>query len=254
MLLGTITGGSLYALLRKSVRNRGWEDTVEHVPEKSHRFSEKDMRTARIRERGPIGLIGALFSSTAQPDGTGRTRPLLDPPAGRRRARRLKYEATIVVRDRRQHAHRNQRPEADLRLDLVDRAAGHPARPGAACRDRLVADALRGQRASDGLGAASSPHGVIAAGWFGWRPLLRMAEPNFWSLNALAIQPGYAFFREAHPPSAPSHARRGCERHDARAACEPMSAAAAAISGPSSRRDRSRTGRHRAGSGRRPTS
>jgi hypothetical protein len=34
-------------------------------------------------------------------------------------------------------------------------------------------------------------------GWFGWRPLLRMVETNFWSLNALAVLPGYAFFREA---------------------------------------------------------
>ena len=38
---------------------------------------------------------------------------------------------------------------------------------------------------------------IAVIGWFGWRPLLRMAETNFWSLNALAIQPGYAFFREA---------------------------------------------------------
>ena len=37
---------------------------------------------------------------------------------------------------------------------------------------------------------------VAAAGWFGLRPLLRIAERNFWSLNALAIQPGYAFCRE----------------------------------------------------------
>jgi hypothetical protein len=37
---------------------------------------------------------------------------------------------------------------------------------------------------------------VVAAGWFGWRPLVRVAERNFWSLNALAIQPGYAFCRE----------------------------------------------------------
>ena len=30
-----------------------------------------------------------------------------------------------------------------------------------------------------------------------WRPLFRLAEANFWSLNALAVQPGYAFWREA---------------------------------------------------------
>ena len=34
-------------------------------------------------------------------------------------------------------------------------------------------------------------------GWIGWRPLFRIAEVNFWSLNALAVQPGYAFGREA---------------------------------------------------------
>jgi hypothetical protein len=38
---------------------------------------------------------------------------------------------------------------------------------------------------------------VVALGWIGCRPLLRMAEINFWSLNALAIQPVYAFCREA---------------------------------------------------------
>jgi 3',5'-cyclic AMP phosphodiesterase CpdA len=37
---------------------------------------------------------------------------------------------------------------------------------------------------------------VIALGWIGWRPLWRIAEVNFWSLNALAVQPGYAFCRE----------------------------------------------------------
>ena len=38
---------------------------------------------------------------------------------------------------------------------------------------------------------------VTAVGWYGWRPLLRSAEANFWSLNALAVQPGYALCREA---------------------------------------------------------
>ncbi len=35
-----------------------------------------------------------------------------------------------------------------------------------------------------------------AAAYFGGRPLLRLVETNFWSLNALAIQPGYALVRE----------------------------------------------------------
>lgn len=38
---------------------------------------------------------------------------------------------------------------------------------------------------------------VIVVGWNGWRPLLRAAEANFWSLNALAVQPVYVLCREA---------------------------------------------------------
>ena len=37
---------------------------------------------------------------------------------------------------------------------------------------------------------------AVAIGWFGWRPLFRLAETSFWSLNALLIQPGYAACRE----------------------------------------------------------
>ena len=48
-----------------------------------------------------------------------------------------------------------------------------------------------------GIGAALVLLAVVALGWFGWRPLFRTAETNFWSLNALAVQPGYAFGREA---------------------------------------------------------
>jgi predicted MPP superfamily phosphohydrolase len=47
------------------------------------------------------------------------------------------------------------------------------------------------------LGAALTGIVLIALGWIGWGPLLRIAEANFWSLNALAVQPGYLFFREA---------------------------------------------------------
>jgi len=38
---------------------------------------------------------------------------------------------------------------------------------------------------------------AIVISWLGWRPLFRIAEQNFWSLNGLAVQPGYAFWREA---------------------------------------------------------
>jgi hypothetical protein len=38
---------------------------------------------------------------------------------------------------------------------------------------------------------------VLLLGWIGWRPLFRVAEQAFWSLNSLAVQPGYALCREA---------------------------------------------------------
>ena len=47
-----------------------------------------------------------------------------------------------------------------------------------------------------GIGAALVLLGVALAGWFGWRPLFRAAEENFWALNALGVQPGYALCRE----------------------------------------------------------
>ena len=48
-----------------------------------------------------------------------------------------------------------------------------------------------------GVGAAIVVLAVLAVGWIGWRPLFRLGETNFWTLNALAVQPGYAFWREA---------------------------------------------------------
>ena len=47
------------------------------------------------------------------------------------------------------------------------------------------------------LGAVLTGVILIALGWIAWRPLLRIVEVNFWSLNAMAVQPGYLFFREA---------------------------------------------------------
>jgi hypothetical protein len=38
---------------------------------------------------------------------------------------------------------------------------------------------------------------LLALGWFVGRPLLRLAERSFWSLNSIAVQPFYAFWREA---------------------------------------------------------
>ncbi len=37
---------------------------------------------------------------------------------------------------------------------------------------------------------------LAAAAWYGGKPLFRLVEANFWSLNALAVQPGYALARE----------------------------------------------------------
>jgi hypothetical protein len=48
-----------------------------------------------------------------------------------------------------------------------------------------------------GIGAAIVLLAVAGAGWIGWRPLFRVAEANFWALNALGVQPGYALCREA---------------------------------------------------------
>jgi 3',5'-cyclic AMP phosphodiesterase CpdA len=46
------------------------------------------------------------------------------------------------------------------------------------------------------IGAAIIALAAIAIGWIGWRPAFRIVESNFWSLNALAVQPGYALWRE----------------------------------------------------------
>jgi hypothetical protein len=37
---------------------------------------------------------------------------------------------------------------------------------------------------------------LIGIAWFGGRPLLRLIESSFWSLNALGVQPAYIFCRE----------------------------------------------------------
>src|SRR6516165_3699095 len=37
---------------------------------------------------------------------------------------------------------------------------------------------------------------LIAVGWIGGRALFRLAESSFWSVNSLAVEPGYVAFRE----------------------------------------------------------
>jgi hypothetical protein len=56
---------------------------------------------------------------------------------------------------------------------------------------------MSGHLAPTGIGAALVLVVVLALGWIGWRPLLHTVEVNFWSLNALAVQPAYVFCREA---------------------------------------------------------
>jgi metallophosphoesterase superfamily enzyme len=46
------------------------------------------------------------------------------------------------------------------------------------------------------IGAALIAAITILVGWFSWKPLFQIAENAFWSLNALAVQPIYAFGRE----------------------------------------------------------
>jgi 3',5'-cyclic AMP phosphodiesterase CpdA len=48
-----------------------------------------------------------------------------------------------------------------------------------------------------GIGSLAVLGVVAAVGWFGGRPLFRMAERAFWSLNSVAVQPAYALCREA---------------------------------------------------------
>lgn len=47
-----------------------------------------------------------------------------------------------------------------------------------------------------GLGSAMLVVVLLAAAWFGGRPVLRLLENSFWSLHALGIQPGYVLGRE----------------------------------------------------------
>lgn len=47
-----------------------------------------------------------------------------------------------------------------------------------------------------GIWSALLFFGVAALGWFGWRTVVRTVEKNFWALNSIVVQPGYAGARE----------------------------------------------------------
>jgi hypothetical protein len=49
---------------------------------------------------------------------------------------------------------------------------------------------------TSGVGALLFIAALIALAWYGGRPLFRVVERSFWSLNAMAIQPGYVACRE----------------------------------------------------------
>jgi hypothetical protein len=68
---------------------------------------------------------------------------------------------------------------------------------------------------------------LIGIGWFGWRALFRTAEKNFWALNSIVVEPGYAAFREAFRQLAERlFARNASDAQRAR-----LRAASAAIAG-----------------------
>ena len=92
-------------------------------------------------------------------------------------------------------------------------------------------------------------------GWFGWRPLLRMAETNFWSLNALAVQPGYAFCPRGDPPPDRTGDRPALGREGARqVAGDQRRGGGVAALRPCTLRDVSSCGHRRAGRERPPIS
>jgi Calcineurin-like phosphoesterase len=78
-----------------------------------------------------------------------------------------------------------------------------------------------------GLSAIALVIGLVALAWFGGRRLFRVAEESFWSLNAMAVQPGYAAFREgfAHLGGRVTRAAREETRESVRA----LSAAVAGL-------------------------
>ena len=86
-------------------------------------------------------------------------------------------------------------------------------------------------------------------------PLFRLVERNFWSLNALAVQPGYAFWREAIRHLTERSLSGRTQRTATRPACARRAARRRASSCSSSRGSSpGSSGRRRAGSARSPIS
>jgi len=67
---------------------------------------------------------------------------------------------------------------------------------------------------------------ILMVGWFGGRSVFRLIEKSFWSLTSLAVQPGYAVFREGLRHLAEPLLRRGDAGRRAK-----VNAAIAAVAG-----------------------
>ena len=68
---------------------------------------------------------------------------------------------------------------------------------------------------------------VAALGWFGWRTVVRTVEKNFWALNSIVVQPGYAAAREILRHLT----ERAFAKHASEATRAKLRAAAAAVAG-----------------------
>ncbi|MCZ8096583.1 MAG: metallophosphoesterase [Burkholderiales bacterium] len=79
-----------------------------------------------------------------------------------------------------------------------------------------------------GLGPVLVLAGLFAVAWFGGRAAFRIVEKSFWSLNSLAVQPGYAVFREGLRHMAEALLLRGADA-DRRATVNATIAGAAGL-------------------------
>ncbi|MBS0252740.1 MAG: metallophosphoesterase [Proteobacteria bacterium] len=79
-----------------------------------------------------------------------------------------------------------------------------------------------------GIFAPTALLALLAIGWFGGKPLWRFVETNFWSLNALAVQPAYALMREAIRQFAERFMTEGADQQS-RGRVRAMSAAVAGL-------------------------
>lgn len=83
-----------------------------------------------------------------------------------------------------------------------------------------------------GLGSLIALAALAAAAWFGGRPVIRMLEASFWSLQGIGIQPGYVVCREGLRHLAEALFKPGSDSAELRmirAMCSLISAAALSL-------------------------